>query len=306
MPRITDLPSNVPSDNSVLMFDTDTAGAKTSKVAYSAIKQLHSNANLLDNGWFWVNQRNVTSAYITSAGGYFVDRWRCAIAQYTVNADHTITLATSQPSCRLIQKLENWSELNGTQVTLSILMADDTMYTGTAIIDTSAEVQIIQSTTIDALLSADSTGIYIISKQASATFKAVKLELGTVSTLANDVAPDYATELLKCQRYCIAYGPNQANNCIASGYMHTTTQARLVMSLPVTMRAVPTISYSDLLIMSANMVDVSSIAVGTSAASDRINTLSLNANTASALTQNTAVLLRLKTSASYLILSADL
>ena len=32
--------------------------------------------------------------------------------------------------------------------------------------------------------------------------KALKLEIGSVSTLATDVVPDYASELLKCQRYC--------------------------------------------------------------------------------------------------------
>ena len=42
---------------------------------------------------------------------------------------------------------------------------------------------------------------FAITAGCSITLKAVKLEIGSVSTLANDAPPNYAAELAKCQRY---------------------------------------------------------------------------------------------------------
>lgn len=62
------------------------------------------------------------------------------------------------------------------------------------------------------------------------TIDAVKLELGTVSTLQYDAPPIYSQELAKCQRYFQRIG-GTGNVLFANGYAYNTTTAQ--MSFPV-------------------------------------------------------------------------
>jgi hypothetical protein len=76
------------------------------------------------------------------------------------------------------------------------------------------------------------------------TIKAVKLELGSVSTLAQDTAPNYQQELAKCQRYFqrIRSLDNVGWTLLATGVMDSSTRFWGVVPLPVEMRSKPTIS----------------------------------------------------------------
>ena len=70
------------------------------------------------------------------------------------------------------------------------------------------------------------------------TFKAIKLEFGTVSTLGMDTAPNYATELLKCQRYFFRY-PYRVR------YFYPVPAGNVTVmdvDFPCTMRTYPVIS----------------------------------------------------------------
>lgn len=78
--------------------------------------------------------------------------------------------------------------------------------------------------------------------QQSGTFEIsnVKLESGSVATPFVNIG--YAAELQRCQRYFRLIGGDSSP--IGAGYFYTAGQARIVYTLPVTMRATPTVSYS--------------------------------------------------------------
>ncbi len=158
-----------------------------------------SNPNLLDNPWFTVNQRGATS--VTS--GYFVDRWKATSnSSVTVNQDKTITLnggGIQQLSTELLKKIL------GKTVTLTVLLSNGTLYSATATLPNSVSITwfdliSINNSVIRAGLGVGgtiSTSNVFVTYKTPITIKAVKLELGNVSTLANDVAPNYEVELLK-------------------------------------------------------------------------------------------------------------
>ena len=218
-----------------------------------------SNRNLLDNGWFTINQRG--SASYTSAG-YTVDRWKLNVwnttAQSVTVNTNGITLsgtASGANNCMFVQKIENYAALAGKTVTVTVLTGN---VTGSIKVFYSTNGESSWSRAI-AGLSANSynTGTITIPSGASGLsiaigkyasdagsgntdidILAVKLELGSVSTLANDVAPNYAEELLKCQRYFLRIkGYYTAYQTASSAVPY-----QLFVQFPVVMRAVPTIS----------------------------------------------------------------
>ena len=98
---------------------------------------------------------------------------------------------------------------------------------------------------------------YEVRVDSNGLFEAVKLELGSVSTLANDTPPDYIKELTKCQYYSrvievsgyFAFG-------IAAGSAHIQTP------LQYAMRARPSVSFTgSIALFGANDLTVSSIVV---------------------------------------------
>ena len=173
--------------------------------------QAISNPNLLDNPWFTVNQRGATSE--TEVFKYLADRWYIgynpnASTTFT-NTDNVITMTSTGSIAVLCQKLENLA-LSGKLVTLSIMLSDGTIKVGTGVIPSlnGSDLTVYEDDNFSAYLQRSTNGsggypLVGISVKAnkSVSFKAVKLELGIASTLAMDTAPNYATELLKCQRY---------------------------------------------------------------------------------------------------------
>ena len=227
--------------------------------------QAISNPNLLDNPWFTVNQR-AKSSY--SGPNYAVDRWEVLNNKgtVTVNADGSITVTASGGDTWLRQKFdpELLKKLVGKTITVSI----DAVKTGgnvnlySGYYDASntwhrisEDVAVKTSRTIVSRTAIVSTleggepkfgefGIYIQSGQ-SVTIYSTKLEIGTVSTLAMDTAPNYATELLKCQRYFVRYLSSGNNSGIATGgFSGATIKFFGLIHLPTTMREAPTLTYS--------------------------------------------------------------
>jgi hypothetical protein len=66
----------------------------------------------------------------------------------------------------------------------------------------------------------------------------VQLEAGTVASPFEQI--DYGRELIMCQRYYYKNFPGAANVTLGSGFVATTTIARIVTPFPVSMRAAPT------------------------------------------------------------------
>lgn len=171
-----------------------------------------TNPNMIDNPWFTVNQRGETSY---SGEGYTVDRWISDKAGTTLNVvDNGIEIQNTSRKFGIVQKLDG--SLAPGVYTLSVRIGN---ISPTATVEFSLQ----SSRGIEVLGDASGNGTFYASLNTSTplsslsvhidvigngaatshacTIEAVKLERSSVSTLAYDTAPNYATELLKCQRY---------------------------------------------------------------------------------------------------------
>ena len=171
--------------------------------------QAISNPNLLDNPWFTVNQRGENSK---SDLGYFVDRWSIGYnpSNSVVSLSNGIFGIDATNGVVIVTQRFEHSNLSGKTVTLSILLSDGSIKQGTNVFPSlnGADASFISETGYSVYgvhSTQDSAGYeqlnILVNQGNTLSIKAVKLELGTVSTLAQDTAPNYATELLKCQRY---------------------------------------------------------------------------------------------------------
>ena len=202
--------------------------------AYSnKLKGLLSNENLLDNPWFTVNQRGVTSGGFDAS--YKMDRWQTF---YTSNTSGAWSLSSSGLS---IDTTNVSSGNNYFAQTFSASLDTSKLYTASVMLSDGTVLSGV-ITSFPTSLAVPFGSLYItatdititIGAGATVTIRAVKLELGSVSTLANDVAPDYTTELLKCQRYLAPVG-----YCTVIKNSSGTYSG--VVHLPVPMRNAPNI-----------------------------------------------------------------
>lgn len=172
-----------------------------------------SNRNLLDNPWWGsgevVNQRGFTSGS-TTHNAFCIDRWKTSYGStagtISLGANGLTITAASGTYALINQVIEKYSVLSGKTVTASALLSNGTIVSGTVanlnwannpIAVTSGSVRL-------QLLDGGYFRVTILNG-GSATIRAVKLELGSYSTLANDVPPDYGEELRKCRFYYRRY-----------------------------------------------------------------------------------------------------
>lgn len=183
-----------------------------------------SNDNLLDNAYFVgggsqlgdgvfpINQRGQSSYTGNSIG---MDRWRNNGNGTTVlNADNVTFSNTNGWKDGLNQRYAGNRFPLGSQVTFTVQMSDLSYHSCTITVPTTADTQ-----TLD--VQAGTSGIYFAVRtnngyysqafimcdpSTSASIRWAKAELGTVSTLANDVPPDFDAEFEKC-RYYLRYIP---------------------------------------------------------------------------------------------------
>jgi hypothetical protein len=215
-----------------------------------------SHENLLDNPWFTVNQRGQSSYSV--ANQYSYDRWLVYGSLSVSKNNEIITLSNTDITKYSIvsQKLENSliDNLRGRTVTLSILLSDNSIVKGSTIIPTSNPSGADSLLTVN--ITSDSKHSLIIfytgsiwemrvqirsnyaTGQENLLFKAVKLELGSVSTLAMDTAPNYQQELAKCQRYFVRLH----NESIGTGIIDTANNCACVVPVLVPMRATPSLT----------------------------------------------------------------
>ena len=212
--------------------------------------QAISNPNLLDNPWFTVNQRGQSSY---SSNAYAVDRWAVFNGQFTINSDGTVTISVASGNqLQLQNRVDPLASkmLHGKVVTLSAIV-NDVLHSFSFVWNHNDNT--IQRHTINDAWSLDFRNIpadgdrghfvrFIntdTTSDTNITIKAVKLELGSVSTLANDTAPNYQQELAKCQRYFVRF---TGTSSIGTGFAQTSTKAWITTTLPVPMRTQPTVT----------------------------------------------------------------
>ena len=225
------------------------------KADKSSIKYV--NRNLLDNGFFSVNQRGWT----TSFDNFISDRWLYyGNASYVNGTSGAINLTSSDGVINLRQRLESDRLDNGVTYTLSAIVDSGIQYVSpvvycgdvyhTDLWDSGYPTSVkregniltcvfttessFQTNTINVVLQVQNNAPTI-------TIRAVKLELGDQSTLAYDSAPNYATELLKCQRYYYRIA-----NTMLYGSFNSNIVASVILNTPTQMRSPVSVSSSDL------------------------------------------------------------
>lgn len=202
-----------------------------------------SNRNLLDNPWFGsgevVNQRGNTSGTVSNT--YFIDRWKLS-GTYSIAASG-ITFTCNAGAG--VSQIFPHALTIGETYTFSVMYGDGSIVSCTFAPLANRENAypfgdgLYLEIDTRAAFPTHRCIIYTPGTSWSKEIKAVKLELGSVSTLANDAPPDYGMELAKCQRYFIRI----KGDPIGSGYVTAgLNQAYIHIPTPVPMRTAPTAS----------------------------------------------------------------
>ena len=227
--------------------DTYQPYAKTNKQLTddSAVKTQISNPNLLDNPWFTVNQRG-QSTYSSVNYTYTTDRWLGSDGfDLYVNSDG---VSVSVANKSLFQRIDSslYSQLVGRTVTLSAMKADGSIVNVTGIVkSTGNSFKNESDSDVGLYLTKDNIAsfVQILLKNTTVKLRAVKLEIGTVSTLAMDTVPNYQQELAKCQRYYVRYTANRNATGLCVGAF-AASKFYGDMYLPCPMRDVPSVNSS--------------------------------------------------------------
>ena len=167
----------------------------------------NSNRNLLDNPWWGsgevVNQRNITSTPANQA--YCIDRWIYSTGSgsnaISLGANGITFTPVSGQYMWMTQRRQNANALLGKKVTGSILLSDGTIYSGAVTVTTGNDYMYFNDTVGFRFYLDTSNNVVLRVGGSAKTIRAVKLELGSYSTLENDVPPDYETEKRKCMAY---------------------------------------------------------------------------------------------------------
>ena len=221
--------------------------------------QAISNPNLLDNPWFTVNQRGL-STYSNVNYSYTVDRWLGSSGfDLYVDSDGVSVSAANKS---IFQRIDSslYSQLVGRTVTLSVMKANGSIVSATGIVKNTGNSFANESDSdVSLYLTKDSIAnfVQIVLKNTTVKVRAVKLELGTVSTLTMDTVPNYQQELAKCQRYYQEFRATNENDWIALGFASTATSFEVVLPLIVPMRVKPTITMTDCNVTNASQQDIS-------------------------------------------------
>ena len=276
----------------------------------------NANRNLLDNPWWGsgeiINQRGFSTATL-SGNKYYFDRWMVTYSSsagtITATANGIQATPATSDNVQFIQKFENTAQFNGKTVTFSMMLSDGTIYSGT-ITRTNGTAQVVFRTgDVGAIFQSDNTARFIA--YGSMTIRAVKVELGSYSTLINDVPPDYGEELRKCMHYFQRI--QQKNSYTADvGYgemISSTTNARIFIPTAVPMRYVSTgiqatpTTTGNMYVFGGGSAFAATAVTGLGVTE---NGVVVNVTVSGTLTQNTLYGFRFTNNATYLDLSADL
>lgn len=286
--------------------------------------------NLLDNayfvgggsqqggGQFPINQRGQTSY----PAGYTIDRWQSMAATTTVAlTSESLRLTDSEPNWLLVQSMENvlvpgktytlsaLYKAANSRIRLVVTWADGQFfYNLEAPVSSTYQLATITGTVPEnATIDYKQVVVQALDANCIIDLQAMKLELGDTQTLAHqnengdwilNEIPNFQQELAKCQRYFIGFNDSNNHWC-ASGTGLSSTNALVVFPTPVTMRAVPSVTFRDAYLQGNSSVWLA--VTGMSAQSKNENSVALMCDT-TGLTAGAAVTL----AATKIFLSADL
>ena len=229
-------------------FEADQAALATHKADNAAHGVSHKN--LLHN-WDFRNPVNQRGQNEYTGSGYAVDRWHIlGNATATINNEYLSIKTNAVAYINFRQFIENLKAYYGKTLTFSVETADGQIYTKTVTLPTSGTVDTsgffigdwhidLYATEADVSNNVFEFRFYCTTKaDAIINLRRVKLELGSVSTLANDPPADYGEQLALCQRYY----QKISRDPIGVGYIISTgTTAYIAVPTPVTMRTTPTL-----------------------------------------------------------------
>jgi len=192
--------------------------------------------NVADLGFGTANAKTVTlSFWVRSSltgtfGGSLGNNGssRCYPYTYTINSANTweqksITVAGDTTG--------TWLTNNGTGLTVSIAFGVGSTYSGTA--GSWASANYLSATGATSVVGTNGATFYITG---------VQLEVGTTAT--NFDYRSIGTELALCQRYYAKMNSTVSNGACGAGVARASTASNVFIKLPVTMRTIPTVSYS--------------------------------------------------------------
>ena len=161
-----------------------------------------SNRNLLDNPWFIVRQRGDGPF---SANTPAVDRWRTTSNATITATANGITLTTTVRTWGMVQRVAKGLFTVGKTYTISAMEQDGTITSASFEWTGSAISRYVSGANVGFEISVSSSAyeqIYITTNYTGDVYlKAVKLELGSVSTLANDAPPKEDKATADCKWY---------------------------------------------------------------------------------------------------------
>lgn len=190
------------TDNSLLPVHNG-AGLKKGLLSQLAnyLGTKFSNPNLLINPNFKINQRG-QNTYSSSAEIYTVDRWSVSNSTTIVNSDGTITISSLSGLGYCNYKEEGiLYGKHAYSIYVQAITGDVTAYYRNKD-DSDIKLGTLKQG-LNTFTPPNDDGfkklIIVISSGVSVTLKYVKVEQGTVATPF--ITPNYADELIKCQRY---------------------------------------------------------------------------------------------------------
>ena len=312
--------SAVPGDTtSAVRWDIDQSALTDAdrEMARKNIRAGGSNPNLLDNPFFTVNQRSVSGA--VGVGGYVADRSYVrsgtgVSVTHKANGGITITNTTNFDITYLFP-FKNTGELNGKTVTLSSNVNGDIVSATGVIGSTNGYYVSCANNGLDIRCGSYSTiksGLLFINvsnqtagAQLNVDLNAVKLEIGSVSTLANDASPNYAEELAKCNFYDTMLKTSTQYGYVGYGIADSATSATILIPLPNNMRdATPTITTNGTIAVKGGTSGTHTMTGITFKL--RVTGVVLVTVATTGLTTGEFCLLQLNNTSSYINLSADL
>ena len=194
--------------------------------------------NLIINGNFLVNQRVYVNGTATASGSYMHDRWKST----TTSSNYTFTQGTPDTTITIaagtIAQVVEDKNVAGGVYTLS--------WTGTATarVGVSGNSPVGSYAASPITTSSATAGQQITIEFSTGTLGLVQLEPGTKATPYE--RQNYTDQLIQCQRYYYRLKAATAFTNGGTGRAYLTTNAQAFVATPVSMRAAPSGSYSNL------------------------------------------------------------
>lgn len=203
--------------------------------------------NLIDNAWFLINQRGEVAYSTLNQKG--IDRWMLINAG-PVNWSEDGISAGAGNQFIIRQDFPDVRWQDGENLMASMMLSDGTIYTTAMQADGTLRYFYASGVQRPFRMRIGRTGktiqFQIMSGNTGEIVRAIKLERYGTSTLSIDDRPEYADELLRCQRYLYVISSRTgALSQVGPAIRWSSTTFRVSFPLPTHLYTTPTVSIDD-------------------------------------------------------------